>query len=294
MKTLHAIAARVGVSLAISALVVFPFLFLIHQGADRHQHVTDQPVSPMVAESTKVFAKRLNVPAPAIKITTLPGRGWAYCSNTPGDCEIHLGSRFDSDLASEEAKRSVIAHEMGHVLQSVRGERFYSLSDGFLFLVVASLVALFTGQRWWISSSIGFSAVVWVGFLNGVSQTDPMIFNVILIFLGWLVFLLLSAAIQLSREKLQRAALALACTSLIGVTWANLRGFDDHQKKLEREADLVSVCLVGKSARKLSLQTGEKYEHGGFLPDLYHPTIAERIAAVNAYDMTKCVEFLSH
>ena len=274
----------------VSALVVLPFLMAVGQGAGQHFFVTDKPLPALVEETVQEFSARLKVPVPAIETTSQPNAGWVFCSSE--GCEIHIGVRFDRDLASAEAKRAVLAHELGHVLQAANGESFYHLSDSLLFFVVTAIVVLYTGWRWWVASAIGLSAIVWGSFFAGVSYSDNMIFNVLIgTFASFLIWIFRAI---IFRKNITPAALALVATMLIFITWAQFRVFDDHQKSLESNADLISACLVGSESSKLFLKTLAKYEGTGLLAEIHHPPSDTRIAAVDAFDARNCGALLSH
>ena len=296
-----AVIKRLAGALAIAAVVALPFLVVVDNGAARSQFVTSEQVPQELVDDVANFARRLNVPVPQLRNSTLECSAIVHCSKIPGDCDIQLGTRFSQELQTRAERASVLAHEMGHVRQSAGGELFShsTLTDVFFFSVLATLafVSPLTGYRQLVGLPLALCGIVWLSFFNGVIAIDSLSFRVIAAALVMNVFFLLYAAI--SKLLLQaplsfrRILLSVIGTALIGAVWFNVRMLDDGMQRLEREADQVSACLVGKTARRLVVSRFVVYERGGggWIPDLAHPTAADRVATIDALDAQGCAQF---
>jgi len=295
---------RLAVSCAIAAVVSLPLLIVIDNGAARSQFVTNEQVPQELVDDVANFARRLNVPVPTLRNSTLECSAIVHCSRIPGDCDIQLGTRFNQELQTRAERSSVLAHEMGHVRQSAGGELFShsTLTDVFFFIVLAALsfVSPMTGHRWWVGLSLAFGGIVWLSFFTGVIAIDSLSFRVIAAALCVNGFFLLYAALSTWIMKaplpFRRIVLSVIGTGLIGAVWFNVRMLDDGMQRLEREADQVSGCLVGKTARRLVVSRFVIYERGanGWIPDLAHPTAHDRIATIDALDAQACAQFGIH
>lgn len=287
---------RLITSLLTSLLFALLATIGVHQALEIQK--TTQAVPSWVLSDVKSFSERLRVKPPVVQYVESDDLARVSC-DSDSSCTINLGTLFDVwQKEDRTAAKALLAHEMGHVLQSSQGTLLSYDRAELLYFAVSFAILFLLSNVWTRLAALSVFCCVAVFFRSLNYLTFDQVFPVSL--LTFLVPAVATAVLSmflfaLSRKKEQAyrslgvssARFALV-VSIVGVCWLGARPWAGaNQIPLEIAADNISACLttpafVVKMGMKLTPSSSYT------LPPVYHTSPEMRISAMSAFDSSTC------